>query len=84
MPEQRGYEYEIAVPMPVILKILGVSRSKFFRRYRVELQNAGVIFYRRQMLECVDGKKRIAKCIFAFPGRLERWVAVKSTKGEIL
>ena len=67
---------EIAVGFEDILKILGWSRSKFFN-YREVLQDAGVIFYRW------EGRPRV-KRMYAFPTRLQEWIARKSVNREFL
>ena len=67
---------ETAVRLDDILRILGWSKSKFYRR-RIELINAGVIFYR---YEGRPPKKRL----YAFPGRVQNWIALKASKREII
>ena len=67
---------EIAVPLSGILTKLGWSRRKFFHK-RLELVDSGVIFYRR------EGRPPV-KRIYAFPTRIERWVGLKASKGEMI
>ncbi|MBW2609220.1 MAG: hypothetical protein JRC68_02620, partial [Deltaproteobacteria bacterium] len=43
----RNIMVEIAIPLPGILAKLGWSRRKFFYK-RPELEDSGVIFYRRE------------------------------------
>ncbi|MBW1788374.1 MAG: hypothetical protein JRK53_17420 [Deltaproteobacteria bacterium] len=72
-------EVEEAVYLQDILKILGWSRSKFFEKRR-ELVAAGVIHYRRERGGSNPRKPRI----IAFPSRVQRWIALKSARGETI
>ena len=72
----RDIMVEIAIPLNDILIKLGWSRRKFFYK-RPELEDAGVIFYRR------EGRPPV-KRIYAFPSRIERWVSYKAAKREII
>jgi len=67
---------EIAVYFEDVLKILGYSRRKFFRK-RKELIDAGAIFYR------YEGRPP-HKRILAFPSRLKNWTGLKTSQKEIL
>lgn len=67
-------DVEIAVHKEDILKILGWSYSKF-RRYRGELLDAGVIFYRN------EGRPPQQK-LCAFPSLIKRWIGIKARQGE--
>lgn len=49
---------------------------------RKELQDLGVIFYRRVPIVTRNGKTMHQKCVFAFPSMLRLWAAKKSIDGK--
>ena len=65
---------ETAVHLEDILRILGWSQSKFYRR-RWELDDLGIIFYRYQ------GRPPVRR-LCAFPSDLRAWIRAKAKKGE--
>ena len=69
-------DVEVAIGSKDIMKMLGWSPSKFYRR-RQELMDMGVIFYRMAL-------KPPRPNIYAFPSRIHKYVAVKARKGEVL
>jgi hypothetical protein len=76
---------ETAVYLDDILKILGWSRAKFFQKHwKNELVKLGVVFYRIERRKCSDGKTRRYKRILAFESRIQRYIVLKSRKGEFL
>ena len=67
---------EVAVPFwKNIARALGCHEITAIRM-KDELQTAGVIFYRR--------KRNNKKIVHHFPSTLRAWVALKSSKGEII
>lgn len=69
-------ELEVAVPYwDSIARTLAMSTRAAIRR-RVELKDAGIIFYKRQR-----GGKRI---VFHFPSRLKMWSGHKGKKDETI
>lgn len=67
-------QVELAVPLDKILEVFGWSRRKFFY-WRQELKDAGVIFYRN---EGRPPRRRV----YAFPSRIQKFISLKSSKGE--
>lgn len=76
-------DIEIAVEIDDILKITGWSRSQFYK-FLPELRAAGVVFLQRKTVKCKDGKRRMIKKTKAFPSRIQTWISIKASKGEIL
>ncbi len=69
-------EYEAAVYLDGILKILGWSKAKFFN-HKEELEACGAIFYR------YEGRPPTRR-LCAFPSELKTWVRLKAAKGEMI
>lgn len=69
-------DVEIAVYLPSILKILGWSREKYYRRHK-ELHELGVVFIRKQ------GRPPVRR-ICAFPSELKTYIRMKSRAGQEL
>lgn len=67
---------ETAVYVPDILKILGWSRPKLYRRIE-ELKDAGVIMER---LEGSPPRKRLC----AFPSVVQRWMVLQAVDRKVL
>jgi hypothetical protein len=69
-------DLDVAVPYwSAIAKSLGCHKATAIRM-KQELQDSGVIFYRRNR-----HNKRI---VHHFPSRLRAWTGIKGSKGEII
>jgi hypothetical protein len=69
-------EMELAIPYwSAIAKSLGCHEVTACRMKK-ELQEAGVIFYRRD--------RRNKRVVHHFPSRLRAWTGLKGSKGEII
>ena len=69
-------DIEVAIPFwTAIAKALGCHEVTAVRM-KQELQEAGVIFYRRN--------RRNKRIVYHFPSRLRAWTGIKGSKGEII
>ena len=67
---------EVAVEgWTAIARMFGVSSRKMQRRYRLELMDAGILFYVRR------GRTR---WVAAFPSSLIRWAAFKGKRRDVI
>lgn len=73
MPDQNEHAIE---GWKEIAKMFNVS-VRTISKYRQELQDGGFIFYR------FSGPPP-RRTVCAFPSSLKRWIAIKSSKGEML
>lgn len=69
--------FELAVPIDSILRIMGICRAKFDSKWRQEMMQCGAIFKVRK-------GQPPREYIMAFPSRVRAFIGHVAARGDIL